>query len=457
MSLRGYVKQLRPIQENKINYVSKVQHIVEELDLPKEVFDGLEHEVNTKKSSSRRTVITVKSANRDDDRDEILRRLKQSGITASIGSSTSSVDPVDGVHDGNNFRIEVKPLSGGMQETTLNSSITELFPCIAFENNYRPKSVESFMEFLMSIDVKKLKCVHSSDIEAANETINKAESSSKYQVKMNNAIAITQYLYDTSKSKPIDSVYWGYRSSSKPKGVPGNHPGDVFIKFGGRSNIQFLGVSLKAGGKKTKEPQLNTYVRPVWRFFNKENDLQKLRQTAYSQVYSKIKGIPSIENFDGGRTGRHKDKKMTEKALVDYNRVNNRGYEKDYDTMLEIMRVGIINLFNKNVEKSKEYIKSEVLRDAPEVPTVVIKASDTDYEEITDRDELGVFLPQVTFVRALKNTKSKSKQDWLIELNSREEKIEMKMSIRSNKSGNAGQKKLGQYPTGLSVKYNGIV
>ena len=68
-----------------------------------------------------------------------------------------------------------------------------------------------------------------------------------------------------------------------------------------------------------------------------------------------------------------------------------------------------------------------------------------------------MFLPQVTFVRALKNTKSKSKQDWLIELNSREEKIEMKMSIRSNKSGNAGQKKLGQYPTGLSVKYNGIV
>ena len=29
-------------------------------------------------------------------------------------------------------------------------------------------------------------------------------------------------------------------------------------------------------------------------------------------------------------------------------------------------------------------------------------------------------------------------------------------TIRSNKSGNAGQKKLGQYPTGLAVKYNGI-
>jgi len=33
----------------------------------------------------------------------------------------------------------------------------------------------------------------------------------------------------------------------------------------------------------------------------------------------------------------------------------------------------------------------------------------------------------------------------------------MKMSIRSNKSGHAGKKKLGQFPTGLAIKYNGLV
>jgi len=32
----------------------------------------------------------------------------------------------------------------------------------------------------------------------------------------------------------------------------------------------------------------------------------------------------------------------------------------------------------------------------------------------------------------------------------------MLMTIRSNKGGNAGQKKLGQFPTKLAVKYNGI-
>ena len=426
----------------------------EQVELPDEVLSGFTHEVNTKKSSSRRVVITVKSGDRDNDRDEILRRLTQAGVQAAIGRSSSSVDPIDGIHDGQNFRIEVKPLSGGMQETTLNSSITELFPCIAFENNYSPKSVESFMEFLMSVDVNKMNCIHSKDKEAAKETINKAESSSKYEDKMNNAIAITQYLYDTSKSKPIHSVYWGYRSSSKPKGVPPNHPGDVFIKFSGSSNMQFLGVSLKAGGKKTKEPQLNTYVRPVWKFFNADRDLQTLRQTAYTQVYSKIEGMPAIDNFDGGKTGRHKDKSQSEKALVAYNKKNNRGYESDYDAMLEIMRTGIINLFNKNKNKSLEYIKSEILRDAPAVPTIVIKAVGNSYEEVTDRDELGVFLPQVQFIKASASTKSK--QNWELELKSANETVKMLMTIRSNKSGNAGQKKLGQYPTGLAVKYNGI-
>ena len=426
----------------------------EQVELPDEVLSGFTHEVNTKKSSSRRVVITVKSGDRDNDRDEILRRLTQAGVQAAIGRSSSSVDPIDGIHDGQNFRIEVKPLSGGMQETTLNSSITELFPCIAFENNYSPKSVESFMEFLMSVDVNKMNCIHSKDKEAAKETINKAESSSKYEDKMNNAIAITQYLYDTSKSKPIHSVYWGYRSSSKPKGVPPNHPGDVFIKFSGSSNMQFLGVSLKACGKKTKEPQLNTYVRPVWKFFNADRDLQTLRQTAYTQVYSKIEGMPAIDNFDGGKTGRHKDKSQSEKALVAYNKKNNRGYESDYDAMLEIMRTGIINLFNKNKNKSLEYIKSEILRDAPEVPTIVIKAVGNSYEEVTDRDELGVFLPQVQFIKASASTKSK--QNWELELKSANETVKMLMTIRSNKSGNAGQKKLGQYPTGLAVKYNGI-
>ena len=85
---------------------------------------------------------------------------------------------------------------------------------------------------------------------------------------------------------------------------------------------------------------------------------------------------------------------------------------------------------------------------------IVIKAVGSDYEEVTDRDELGVFLPQVKFVKAYASTRSK--QNWTIELSSGDEIVKMGMSIRSNKPGHAGKRKLGQFPTGLAIKYNGI-
>jgi len=112
-------------------------------------------------------------------------------------------------------------------------------------------------------------------------------------------------------------------------------------------------------------------------------------------------------------------------------------------------------LFNKNKNNTLAYIRTAILRDAPEVPTIVIKAVGSNYEEITDRDELGVFLPQVQFVKAFSS--SSSKQNWIIELKSGDEIVKMSMSIRSNKPGHAGKKKLGQFPTGLAIKYNGIM
>jgi hypothetical protein len=294
-----------------------------------------------------------------------------------------------------------------------------------------------------------LTCVNTKDTAAAQETINKADTSSKFTEKMDNAIGILQYLNDAHKDKAISEVYWGYRA--KPVGVPKSHPGDMFIKY---RDGKFLGVSLKAGGKKTSEPQLNTYVRPVFNAFGETRMMETLRSTAYAQVYSKIEGMPALAGFDGGANGRSPDRRKTEAILKAYDKKNNAAYEKDYDSMLEIMRKGVIELFNKSKDKTLKYIQSEVLRDAPDVPTIVIKAVGSEYEEVTDRDAVGVFLPQVKFVKAYSSRSSK--QDWFIELKSGTETITMKMSIRSNKSGHAGKKKLGQFPTGLAIKYNGL-
>jgi len=441
--LRKYVRQLkRPIQEKYVAPLIKIQYLLEELQFPKDIFDGFEF-TQTQKSDRAAAQIRVSSGDRDADRDEILRRLTLAGIQSTTKSTNSSVDPIVGNIDGVNFVINVKPKSGGMGESTLNSSITELFPCIAFEKKLNPKNVIDFMEKLMSVDLKTCKSIIGSDLKAAEETVNKAEASSKYQDKMENALAILNFINDEHNKKPIKQVYWGYRG--KPSGVPGNHPGDMFIQY---TDNKMLGVSLKAGGKKTKEPQLNTYHNAVFlnsrgASFNDKSGLQSLRKEIYAKVYSKIKGMPAIDNFDGGKTGRHKDKNITIK-LID--KLPKKDFESYYNQYLEIVRQGLVNRFNKNKDESLRYIKDAILREAPDVPTIVIKAIKNDYEEVTDRDELGVFLPQVRFVKAYKGS---GKQDWVIDLKSGSDVVSLGMSVRSSSGG-----KLKQWS--LKVTYNGL-
>ena len=73
--LRKFVRQLRPTQENYIAPVIKIQSLLEELQFPKDIFDGFEF-TQTQKSDKAAAQIRVSSADRDADRDEILRRLK---------------------------------------------------------------------------------------------------------------------------------------------------------------------------------------------------------------------------------------------------------------------------------------------------------------------------------------------------------------------------------------------
>ena len=438
MSINRFVQQVRP---RKNSYKPKLIIVEENLfeeDLPKDIMRGLNYEKSDKLSSSKRDVYVVRSSDRETDRDEILRNLNQAGIKASLGTSSSSVDPIDGTYQNRSFRIFVKPISGGMGETTLNSSITELFPLIAFEKKFNPKDIVSFHKFLLGVDVSKLKCVSPKDIKAAEETINKADTSTKFNDKMANAIGVLKYIKQEDKNKKIKSLLWGYRG--KPAGVPEKHPGDMFITY---NDNKILGVSLKAGGKKTSEPQLNTYIGKVFDEF-KDRNYGKLMSLAYKSVYSKISGMPPERSFIRDR--------KTKDILRNFDKKNNAQYEKFYNDYLEIMRQGIIKLFNKNKDNTIKYIKTNILRDAPDVPTLVIKAIGSDYEEVTDKDQLGVFLPQVKFIKA--TSSQSSKQNWFIELTSGPDTLKMSMTIRTNKSGHAGLKKLGQFS--LAVKYNGL-
>jgi hypothetical protein len=301
------------------------------------------------------------------------------------------------------------------------------------------------MEKLMAVDLGSCKCIIKSDLPAAEKTVNGAEGSSKYREKMDAAFGILKFINDSHNAKPIKNVYWGYRG--KPKGVPGSHPGDMFIEY---TDGAMLGVSLKAGGKKTSEPQLNTYHRTIFvnsrgPSFNDKSGNDALRKLIYNQVYSKIKGMPSIDNFDGGKGGRHKDKDKTIKSI---DRLPKRDQEKYYNEYLELARQGVIDRLNKNVNQSMDWVKDAILREAPDVPTLVIKATGgQEYEEVTDRDAVGVFLPQVKFIKAYKG---KTKQNFVLELSSRDESVKLGMTIRSSSGG-----KLKQWS--LKVTYNGLV
>ena len=382
-------------------------------DFPEGIFGELS--VEKKSENSKTAVFVVRSEDRLGDRDEILRSLKQAGVKAEVKEKAGQgVDPIVIDH---HFDVKVilliKPKSGGIGETTLNASITELFPAIAWETGYKPTT-----------------------------NIQKASESSKFSEKMLNAMGVYKYIQEENKSKRIEQVYWGYRA--KPAGVPKNHPGDIFIKF---IDGEILGVSLKAGGKKTKEPKLNTYVNPVFTAFKQVRQVSLLRRELHTKVYKQIEGMPSSGQYDKSK------KRITAQLLVKLNKDDSTKYESLYDQHLEICRKSIITLFNADKDKTLDYIRSEILRDAPDVPTKVIKAVKDTYEEITSDDELGVFLPMVKFVRAYSSTSSK--QNWFLELKSRDTNVIMEMSIRTNKSGNAGQKKLGQY-FNLAIKYNSL-
>ena len=426
-----------------LNFKEFLSEEVNLSDFPEGVFGDLP--VEKKSENSKTTVFVARSNDRLTDRDEIARNLLQAGLNAQVREkSGQSVDPVhiDSGFD-SKIIILVKPLSGGIGETTLNSSITELFPAIAWETRYNPTgNIDDFYDHLLKQDPKKLKSVNPKDLKAAIDTIQKASESSKFNEKMLNAVGVLKYIKDEESSKSIRMVHWGYRA--KPKGVPKNHPGDIFLEF---NDGTILGVSLKAGGKKTKEPKLNTYVNPIFNSFGQSRMVKSLRENLWDRVYSEIEGIPSKKAYDG--SGR----RQTSKALVDLFKKDSKRYERLYDESLDICRKAVIDLFNQNRDKTLDYIRSEILRDAPEVPTKVIKAVKNEYEEITADDELGVFLPLVRFIRAYPSTTSK--QNWFIDLKSKDSTVTMEMSIRTNKAGNAGSKKLGQF-FNLSVKYNSL-
>ena len=387
----------------------------------------------------------------DEDRLETQESLEMelervSGLSCSrrYVKSKSSTDLTQVAGFGKTVNIVFKNTKGGMQETTLNSTITELFPAIAFEagvsTNLDPAV---FYNKLVEANNQNLGAYkNKSAYDAGKPFLDKAPTSSKFEEKTTNAQAITEWLLGEDKRKKISKVVWGYRNNLKPQGVAPNHKGDIFAVF---DDGNILGISLKAGGAKTAEPQFNSYVRPIFTSFGMLSDYAKLEKQSYETFY---RGIPGItpENTYG--------KNAMTKVIGSFEKANPQQYEKLYDAQLEFVRQYVCDMMNNNPKKAKNWLLHEVAAEQEDVPLIVLKAAGKTTKIIDDENVIKDCVQTSKKTNGIKAYPSKtSKQNWHIDLTCRTHTTTLNFSIRTNKTGISH--KLGQY-INLAVKFNGI-
>jgi hypothetical protein len=328
-----------------------------------------------------------------------------------------------------------------MSQTTLNASITELFPCIAFTTGIQSRTIKSTKDFYQKILEKNntaLSCyVNSRDANAGREFIEKAETG-KFEEKVRNAINVLKWIEAVNKKHPIANVIWGYRA--KPPGVMFNHPGDIFIRF---RNGKLLGVSLKAGGENTDEPKLNTYVRPIFEYYGKLDQYANLKEKLWPQYLQ----IPGITEEDKKFWGKNSLAQKTYSFEIS----NKARYDQLYDMNLEIIKQELINLLNSNFNKTRSWLLEKVAQQQQDVPLVVVKATQRTARRDKSSDILVEALASVTSIVA-QPSRGSSKQSWNIVLQDGST-LEMDFTTRTNKVG-AGHK-LGQFEN-LAVKFNKV-
>ena len=335
-------------------------------------------------------------------------------------------------------------------DTTLNASVTELFPCLAFNKKFRPSSIEDFKKFLYKLNIEKMKSsFHAKDAASAQLVIEKLPGmEDKFlKDKLENAIGITNYLYQLHETKPIKKVVWGYRA--KPAGIPKNHAGDIFVFF---KNGDKIGLSLKAGTKKSKEPLKNTYVGTQYKALGISTT--KLESSLWNRVYSKIPGIKYIatkKNFV-------KNKEVTQ-LYVDYYASNQSEADELYKKMLIVCREHFCAELNKmNIEDFITWVQDtfNLQRKNDDIPLILVKAVGKTAEE--KGDDIVDMIPMITRHYAYLN--KSSVQEYLIDIHSPNGKKTLKMTIRSDsgvrpEKGVTGQGRLGQYLQ-LKMQYSGV-
>lgn len=360
-------------------------------------------------------------------------------------------------------------LSGGKQ-TTINSTITELFPALAFNNKVKPTDAKGMHKLavslgdgqLLSDNKSKKSFVNNGDITAAYDFIDDTYKirPNMLQEKLSNAVGILNYLYEVNRIRPVDKVVWGYRA--KPVGVPSGHAGDIFIFFK-KGSPKISGISLKAGTAKSAEPKLNSYVRTtikkdIWLKADRNSE-KNLKDKLWKECYSKLPGLSKEVNKNNWLDVNSKNQKphplVVKAVLRQFNR-SSKKFDELYFIQNKVCRQHMADMINRNFEATKEWIGQEFRLEMPvaqkEVPLTLVKAVGSKASE--QGDKLAKLYPKITKIRAYLN--QSSVQEWFIDVHSGLQKLTLMMTIRSDSEyREAKQKgKLGAY-MGLKLLYRG--
>ena len=403
------------------------------------------------KSANAKTVIYIVTSDRRFETQTLLNdQLSNAGFSVSklfVGSISNSQESTEFLlPSGARRRIGFKPSKSAMQDTTFMASITELFPAIAFLNGISPTlSVEQFYNAILAANPSSSGAPgpyvkgSAADVTKGKEIIDKSEPGPDFKIKekITNAKNITRWLNTHNQKHPIAEVYWGYRT--KPQGVDAANPGDIFLVY---KNGGMLGVSLKAGGAATKEPILNTYVKPLFDYYGKSGDYQKLKVSLYPQYLEA--GVSEQDMKTKWGTA------PLAQQLGKFEKENPREYNRLYDINLSLVKQAVINLFNSDIKKTRKFIKSQILKTQLKTPFIKVKATTSTAYVDNTYDQLQAGLEAATSIIA--SDAGGSKQDFVITLTDGIT-LNMEFSARSNKSGFLH--KLGQFEN-LSVKFNAI-
>ena len=345
---------------------------------------------------------------------------------------------------------------------TDNASITELYPCLAFNKNFRPSNVEDFKRFLYKLgELKPLiksTFVSDEDRRAGVALITKMGSGSMEEkfvkTKVENAIGITNYLYELHSSKPIKNVVWGYRN--KPRGIPNNHAGDIFVFF---KNKEILGISLKAGTAKSTEPLLNSYVKTQLGKIGRIKALKPMEDELWDTIYSKIPSIDSVANKNNYADGDRNRTAEIRKLYLDFHLANEGTSNELYVKQTLIQRQHFCKALNTlSLKEFKDWVFENFNLQKPQkVPLVLVKAVGTSAEQ--KGDDLASLLPLVTRFHAYLN--KSSVQEWFIDIDTPDDQKKLKMTIRSD-AGVRDDKpisKLGRLAkfSMLKLQYSGVL